>query len=528
MRRRRRRASATTPASDIYYRSIQQRPEDFLTVRDYLWRWDTDWFWCSRAFGVQNPPIRRLWPQRYRRSDVYWSSSRSSGATASKRGSTGPRGKPAARGRHPGRRGPGRAARPSSSTSSTAQIGMEPVWLCPLRQRDPDAAWDALPARPGDVVRQRRLLGRRRPAARASPRRPQPARSSELVADLGGHKSLYSTAFYPEDEFWAAYSGPAYECSRRATTRTAGCSTCTPSPSSDASDPVRGQMSRMTLADVDRAGAAGCARSASTPTTAAAPGPQDAEVAARCCAPRARCPTWLTAPGSSAWPAPTSPASWRSRATSTPRSATMLERPHRQPVRGRSGSTCCATLGPKALRWVDAAAGGVRRPPAGSGLRHSQGARRRRDQPPLRRVQHVLRVGARAVDGLHLRRASRPRTRRWRRRRSTSSTWSRASSACSRACGCSTSAAAGAAWCVHAAQALRRAGARRHPVARSRPSGRRRRSPSEGLADLAEVRFQRLPRRDRRAASTRSARSGSPSTSARHNLPSYFSFLPAS
>ena len=27
---------------------------------------------------------------------------------------------------------------------------------------------------------------------------------------LGGHKGLYSTAFYSEEEFWAAYNGPAY------------------------------------------------------------------------------------------------------------------------------------------------------------------------------------------------------------------------------------------------------------------------------------------------------------------------------
>ena len=58
--------------NQIYYRSIQQRSVDYLTVRDYLWRWDTDWFWCSRAFGAQNPRIRRLWPKRWLRSDVYW------------------------------------------------------------------------------------------------------------------------------------------------------------------------------------------------------------------------------------------------------------------------------------------------------------------------------------------------------------------------------------------------------------------------------------------------------------------------
>ncbi len=55
----------------IFYRSIRERTVDHLTIHDYLWRWDTDWFWCSRVFGVQHPAVRRLWPRRYRRSDVY-------------------------------------------------------------------------------------------------------------------------------------------------------------------------------------------------------------------------------------------------------------------------------------------------------------------------------------------------------------------------------------------------------------------------------------------------------------------------
>ena len=59
------------PTSDytgrqIYYRSIQHDGaaprRDRLTTLDYLWRWDTDWFWCSRAFGAQHPRVRRLWP----------------------------------------------------------------------------------------------------------------------------------------------------------------------------------------------------------------------------------------------------------------------------------------------------------------------------------------------------------------------------------------------------------------------------------------------------------------------------------
>ncbi len=57
---------------EIYYRSIPQRDTDLLTMYDYLWRWDTDWFWCSRAFGAQHPVVRRVWPRRWKRSDVYY------------------------------------------------------------------------------------------------------------------------------------------------------------------------------------------------------------------------------------------------------------------------------------------------------------------------------------------------------------------------------------------------------------------------------------------------------------------------
>src|SRR5947207_5387904 len=42
-------ATSDYTGSRVYYRSIRDRTEDALTVRDYLWRWDTDWFWCSRV-----------------------------------------------------------------------------------------------------------------------------------------------------------------------------------------------------------------------------------------------------------------------------------------------------------------------------------------------------------------------------------------------------------------------------------------------------------------------------------------------
>jgi FAD/FMN-containing dehydrogenase len=44
----------------IYYRSIAEKSEDYLTVQDYLWRWDTDWFWCSKNVFAQNAFLRRF------------------------------------------------------------------------------------------------------------------------------------------------------------------------------------------------------------------------------------------------------------------------------------------------------------------------------------------------------------------------------------------------------------------------------------------------------------------------------------
>ena len=45
---------------NIYYRSLRTRDRDFLRTQDYLWRWDTDWFWCSKNFGAQHALVRRV------------------------------------------------------------------------------------------------------------------------------------------------------------------------------------------------------------------------------------------------------------------------------------------------------------------------------------------------------------------------------------------------------------------------------------------------------------------------------------
>jgi FAD/FMN-containing dehydrogenase len=193
----------------IYYRSIRSRAEDFLTVRDYLWRWDTDWFWCSRAFGAQHPVARALWPKRLLRSNVYWRLVALERRYGVKARIDRARGEPAMEYVIQDVEVP--ASRLAEFLDFLhRQTGMSPVWLCPLAQRDPSATWDLYPLDPRTTYVNVGFWGG--VALPDGEREPFHNRAIEReVARLDGRKSLYSTAFYPEDEFWASYGGPAYE-----------------------------------------------------------------------------------------------------------------------------------------------------------------------------------------------------------------------------------------------------------------------------------------------------------------------------
>jgi FAD/FMN-containing dehydrogenase len=195
------------PTSDytgqrIYYRSIQQRETDLLTTYDYLWRWDTDWFWCSGAFGVQHPTVRRLWPRRWRRSDVYHKliglDRRIGFADWLDR-----------------RRGLPLRERVIQDVEVPVErlaeflawfddeIGMRPVWLCPLQaHRD----WPTYPLEPDRLYVNVGFWGtvHRGPDALEGPLN----RAIEgKVHQLDGHKSLYSEAFYDRATFDDLYDG---------------------------------------------------------------------------------------------------------------------------------------------------------------------------------------------------------------------------------------------------------------------------------------------------------------------------------
>jgi FAD/FMN-containing dehydrogenase len=194
----------------IYYRSIQARTIDVLTIRDYLWRWDTDWFWCSRAFGAQNPTIRRLWPKSRLRSDVYWrliALDRRLGLSAR---SARLLGRPA---REPVVQDvevpAGRLA--EFLDFFHREVGIEPVWICPLRQRDPTARWPLYEFDP-DVLYVNVGFWSTvpLPAGVAPDEGRVNRRIEEVVTDLEGRKSLYSTAFYDREAFWRIYGGIEY------------------------------------------------------------------------------------------------------------------------------------------------------------------------------------------------------------------------------------------------------------------------------------------------------------------------------
>ena len=192
---------------DIYYRSIQRRERDYLTVHDYLWRWDTDWFWCSRAFGAQRPLIRRLWPRRWLRSDVYWKFVAFEHRFGVKRRID----------RLRRRRQTEMIVQdveiPADRSAAFLaylfdDVGLAPVWLCPLQQRA-HAPWDLYPLEPGVVYINFGFWG----GVQVAPGEAEGDRDRRVeraVAEHGGRKSLYSTAYYPREEFWELYGGNRY------------------------------------------------------------------------------------------------------------------------------------------------------------------------------------------------------------------------------------------------------------------------------------------------------------------------------
>ena len=95
-----------------------------------------------------------------------------------------------------------------------AEVGISPVWLCPLRQRNPEHRWDLYVLRPDETYVNVGFWSSVavRPGAAVG----DVNRAIEMeVERLGGRKSLYSSAYYPVDDFWRIYNGQTYEQLRK-------------------------------------------------------------------------------------------------------------------------------------------------------------------------------------------------------------------------------------------------------------------------------------------------------------------------
>jgi len=191
----------------IYYRSLLEKSTDHLSTHDYLWRWDTDWFWCSRNLGAQNPLIRKIYGRERLNSRTYtrimrWNSRWKLTSMLD---------------RLSGKQRESVIQDVDIPIDKAGhflefflrEIGIRPIWICPIRTPDPAARFPLYPMDPAvtyvnfgfwDVVRSRtahapgyfnRMIERK-------------------VIELGGIKSLYSDSYFPKMEFDRLYGASQY------------------------------------------------------------------------------------------------------------------------------------------------------------------------------------------------------------------------------------------------------------------------------------------------------------------------------
>lgn len=205
------------PTSDIagpvpYYKTLRTKQTDLLTARDHLWRWDADWFWCSRTLGFQKPLIRALVGRHLLKSTTYWKIH----AILSKHR--------VVERLHAAQRALGIKPRLEEVMIQDVEIPLEncaefldfywktleihPLWICPVLPQPSREPWTLY-----DMPRRLHLnfgfwsaVDTREDLA--------PDHFNRLlereVVRLGGHKSLYSSVHFDEDEFWRIYDGPSY------------------------------------------------------------------------------------------------------------------------------------------------------------------------------------------------------------------------------------------------------------------------------------------------------------------------------
>lgn len=197
---------------NIYYRSIAQKGEDWLTAHDYLWRWDTDWFWCSKNLFAQNPLLRRyVYGRKRLGSRTYTKVMRWNSRLGLTRRIERLLGLHAESVIQDVDIPLERAA--EFFEFYAREIGLWPQWICPIGPVPGARRTTLYPRASGGYVNFGFWDVKRTRTAQA------PGHFNRLieakVGALGGIKSLYSESFFSEPEFARRYGGEAYAALKR-------------------------------------------------------------------------------------------------------------------------------------------------------------------------------------------------------------------------------------------------------------------------------------------------------------------------
>ncbi|MCJ7799139.1 MAG: FAD-binding oxidoreductase [Polaromonas sp.] len=194
--------------TQIYYRSLLEKPVDYLTVQDYIWRWDTDWFWCSKNLYAQHPLVRRLLGKNRLNSRTYTRVMRWNARWGLTRR--------LARWRRRFTESVIQdvdipiAGAADFLTFLMREIGILPVWICPVRGPAPGRQFTLYPLVPDRLYVNFGFWDMVERAVAYEPGHFN-RRIEREVMRLGGIKSLYSDSFFTPDEFAQAYAMARYQ-----------------------------------------------------------------------------------------------------------------------------------------------------------------------------------------------------------------------------------------------------------------------------------------------------------------------------
>src|SRR5262245_30350559 len=181
---------------NIFYRSLRERESDYLSTHDFLWRWDTDWFWCSKNVGAQIPWIRRIYGRKRLGSRTYQRIMRWNSRWGVTRWLA----------RLRGLRSESVIQDVDIPIARAAEfleffqrdIGISPVWICPIRASPRADRFCLYPLQPGALYVNFGFWDVVRAAGEYSPGFFNRLVEHEVGA-LDGIKSLYSDSYYSRE-----------------------------------------------------------------------------------------------------------------------------------------------------------------------------------------------------------------------------------------------------------------------------------------------------------------------------------------